>query len=178
MRMPYPGRVIKTGEQDNAIVQAIAAKLATFGYSPPTTGRYDENFAALVKLFQSHHSDAFGRPLKIDGKVGPLTWGALFSAAPSPAHGGSLGTATLEVAVSQLGVMEQPPGSNSGPVVNQYLASVHCAPGSFWCMAFVNWCFVKAAHDKSMANPWPDDASCVSVWDIVNRTANAHVLPR
>ena len=50
----------------------------------------------------------------------------------------------LAVAISQLGVQEDPKGSNSGPQVNKYLASVGLGPGYSWCMAFVYWCFREA----------------------------------
>lgn len=50
----------------------------------------------------------------------------------------------LAVAVTQLGVQEEPKGSNSGPQVNKYLASIGLGPGYSWCMAFVYWCFREA----------------------------------
>lgn len=56
--------------------------------------------------------------------------------------------AALNVARTQLGVMEVPVGSNNGPKVRQYLAAVGLGPGYAWCMAFVYWCF-----DKTPGNP-------------------------
>ena len=51
----------------------------------------------------------------------------------------------LQVAQSQVGVQEQPKGSNSGPEVNAYLKSVNLGPGYAWCQAFVHWCYEQAA---------------------------------
>lgn len=51
----------------------------------------------------------------------------------------------LEVASSQVGVIEQPRGSNSGENVERYQQST-TVPGTRWpwCMAFVVWCCTKA----------------------------------
>ncbi|MDF2189269.1 CHAP domain-containing protein [Paraflavitalea sp. CAU 1676] len=52
----------------------------------------------------------------------------------------------VEEAVSQLGVEEQPRGSNRGPQVDKYIQSVGLDPAGKhpWCMAFVYWCHVQA----------------------------------
>lgn len=55
-----------------------------------------------------------------------------------------MSTKALKVAISQLGVQEEPKGSNRGPQVDRYLASVGLGPGYSWCMAFVYWCFREA----------------------------------
>ena len=52
-----------------------------------------------------------------------------------------VGIAALRTAVTQLGVKEAPPGSNWGPVVKTYLASVGWYRPAPWCQAFVHWCF-------------------------------------
>lgn len=59
----------------------------------------------------------------------------------------------LEVAISQLGVEEEPKGSNGGPQVNKYLRSVGLGSGYSWCMAFVYWCFKEAAEKMAVNNP-------------------------
>lgn len=47
----------------------------------------------------------------------------------------------LDIARSQLGVMEYPPGSNWGPEVREYLRAAGWTRPAPWCMAFVHWCF-------------------------------------
>lgn len=51
----------------------------------------------------------------------------------------------LAAARSQLGVVESPAGSNSGPRVRMYQSSTTVAgTGWPWCQAFVHWCSLKA----------------------------------
>jgi hypothetical protein len=59
----------------------------------------------------------------------------------------TLSEKVLEVALSQVGVEERPRGSNRGPEVEQYLASVHLPPGNPWCAAFVSWCVREAVKE-------------------------------
>ena len=50
----------------------------------------------------------------------------------------------LLYAIAEIGVRESPSGSNSGPRVNEYLASAGLGPGYPWCMAFLHFCFRRA----------------------------------
>lgn len=86
-----------------------------------------------------------------------------------------LSARTLEIAASQVGVMEQPLGSDRGPQVDLYLASVELGPGYFWCMAFVHWCFCEAADALGVENPFPRTANCIEAW---RRTALRRRLSR
>jgi CHAP domain len=183
--MKYPGRIIKLGETDAAVVTAIGAALAARGYVQPATpepqgapGVFDTRFKVLVKLFQSQNADQAGRPLQVDGEVGAMTWGALFSVAPTPVTSGSLAVTALGMAVSQLGVMEVPLGSNRGPMVDQYLQSTGTALGSFWCMAFVFWCFREAAAGTGMSNPFPRTAGCHDAWRRVRASQSTRLITR
>jgi hypothetical protein len=58
----------------------------------------------------------------------------------------------LEVAVTQLGIHEDPGHQNRGKEVEKYLASVGLGPGYAWCMAFVYWCYKQAATELSVPN--------------------------
>ena len=51
----------------------------------------------------------------------------------------------LEIANTQVGLEEEPRGSNWGPHVQKYLKSVGISFKASWCMAFVYWC-VKQAY--------------------------------
>jgi hypothetical protein len=177
--MDYPGHLIKVGETDNAVVRFIADRLAERGYtvtSPP--GVYDRAFKAVVSLYQSQNVDRAGRALEIDGKVGSMTWGSLFRPAAVPPLTASLGAAALGVAVTQVGVMEHPLGSNSGPEVDAYLASVNLDPGNYWCMAFVHWCFQQAAQQANIANPWPKYGQCTVTWTKVKAAQPNRIITR
>jgi len=64
-----------------------------------------------------------------------------------------LSSKALEVAKTQLGVEESPRGSNWGFSVQVYLKSVGITFPASWCMAFVYWCFNKAAKQLGIVNP-------------------------
>jgi hypothetical protein len=55
-----------------------------------------------------------------------------------------------DVYTSQIGVREQPKGSNWGPEVGRYLKSVNLNVPAPWCAAFVHWCLDKAGIPNSV----------------------------
>ena len=73
-------------------------------------------------------------------------------------------TQALITAKQEIGVVETPPGSNSGPMVNQYLHSVGLAPGYPWCAAIVYWCFEQASARLNRINPLVRTGSCMNHW--------------
>lgn len=79
----------------------------------------------------------------------------------------------LDIAISQLGVTEQPKGSNKGKEVERYLASVGLKGGYAWCQAFVFWCFEQAGKSLDAPNPVVRSAGVLDCW---NRTANGKKL--
>ena len=80
------------------------------------------------------------------------------AAASSGGGGGSsLGAAALSIAQSQRGVREV--GTNTGPQVNEYLASAGVAPGNPWCASFITWSLEKAGH-KMPGGGW----AAVATW--------------
>ncbi|MFL5296330.1 MAG: peptidoglycan-binding protein [Phenylobacterium sp.] len=170
--------MLKIGAADADAVKAVKAQLAAYGYgsaSPP--GVFDGELASIVKLFQSQHVDAAGRALKADGIVGPLTWAALFASphVDLPATGPA--ATALAAARSKIGVMEQPPGSNSGPEVTAFLTSVGAHQGDAWCMAFVSWCFQQAANNGA-ANAFPRTAGCLDAWNDVRGSSPQRIVTR
>lgn len=66
-----------------------------------------------------------------------------------------LAATALEVARTQLGVMESPIGSQDGPQVRKYLATVDLGPGFAWCAAFVCWTYVQAHRNLGGAGLLP-----------------------
>lgn len=58
-----------------------------------------------------------------------------------------VGIYALKTALTQVGVKEDPAGSNWGPLVKIYLASVGWYKPAPWCMAFVHWCFKVNGRD-------------------------------
>lgn len=163
--MIYPGRIIRSGEADPTVVDAIAARLRAYGYSlasPP--GSFDAGFKQTVKLFQAQHVDLQGMPLLSDGEIGPLSWAALFGAAPVVSAAHRLAQEALRIAATQVGVRESPVGSNRGPEVDDFLRTAGVDPGLYWCMAFVYWCFNHAATSLGVPNTFPRTAGCLDAW--------------
>lgn len=167
--MNYPNRIIHSGEKNKTIVKAIQQRLNEMGMGPlEGTGVFGPKTVQSVKLFQSTHMDQNGNPLEIDGKVGAITWAILFGQTEIPViteAPGELLSEAIKKAISQLGVMEQPPGSNQGPEVNMYLASVGLGPGFYWCAAFIYWCFNEAAKKLGRTNPLVKTGGCIKHWN-------------
>ncbi|MFD2908154.1 CHAP domain-containing protein [Flavobacterium ardleyense] len=168
--MNYPNRTIKKGEKDATIVVEVQKMLNKRGIVKVTiNGVFDELMKSSVKLFQSMTTDVYGNLLIADGVIGPITWGALFENEKIKVEktSKSLLEAALEIATSQIGVLEQPLGSNAGPEVEKYLASVRSSKGNPWCMAFVYYCFQEASKTLKTTNPLIRTGGCLSQW---NRT--------
>lgn len=170
--MAYDGRLI-TDRSDAADQTPVLDRLATLGYRAPGA-----RFSSLVKLYQSQHVDAGGNRLREDGIVGRATWDSLFGPQVEAIPPAGIAGAALTVAASQIGVREVPPGSNAGPAVEGYLASVGLDAGAFWCMAFVFWCFQRAAAERGVANPFPRTGGCLDAWRRVARQAPAAIVTR
>ncbi|MEO8416130.1 MAG: CHAP domain-containing protein [Ginsengibacter sp.] len=170
--MNYPNRVIKKGEADAAIVNAVQDQLNATGCGPVTVnGIFDDSTVSAVKLFQTRHADAAGTPLKADGQVGPISWSVLFGAVNLPVNNeapSQLLVKTLEIAASQIGVIESPPNSNRGPQVDVYLKTVGLNPEGqhySWCAAFVYWCFQQSVNELNLPkNPLVKTAGCLEHW--------------
>lgn len=69
----------------------------------------------------------------------------------------------IRIALSQEGVREIN-GSNSGPEVDKYLASVHTDPGNPWCSAFASWCIMQAAEALGITPEISFSASTYGLW--------------
>ncbi len=76
-----------------------------------------------------------------------------------------LSTEALKQAASQVGQHEKPIGSNWGTPVKDYLASVGITFAASWCMAFIYWCFAKAAKKLNIPNTAIKSAGVMDVWD-------------
>jgi hypothetical protein len=170
--IPFPGRVVGVGSSDSASILAIQKRLNQLGCGPvPESGVFEASTFAAVEIFQARSVDIHGLPLSVDGKVGPMTWAALFGGAPATIVRAAtpLQVEVLRVAAEEIGVLENPLGSNSGPRVDQYLASVglNARDGSFpWCAAFIYFCFRDGAGNLGVTNPASKTAGAVDVWNL------------
>lgn len=163
----FPGTTLHRNSTETEAVRAVQAALNARGCGPvDVDGVYGPQTEAAVRHFQSRFFDAKGLPLAVDGQVGPVTWAALFGTASLPAMkpGTTLAAAALKFAETQVGVMEDPPASNRGREVEQYLASVGIGPGNAWCAAFVYFCTDQAAKTAGLANPLPKTGGVLDMW--------------
>lgn len=173
--MDYPNRVIKKGESNKTVVRALQQRLNELVCGPiDVDGDFGRKTFAAVKLFQMRSVDANENPLIVDGNVGPISWAVLFgdntiiiNTSPS-----DLLSEVVKATASQIGVLEKPIGSNSGPEVDEYLESVGLGGGCFWCMAFVYWSFQKASAKLGVTNPAVKTAGCLDHW---NRTKGKRI---
>jgi len=164
--MNYPYRIITMGEQDSAIVKQIQILLNQYGAgSIVEDGIFGKETFHAVKSFQSRHCDGQGHPLVIDGKVGLETWSSLFEEqSPRVDAADPLRAEVIRIATAEIGVREDPPGSNKGPRVEEYLRAVDLGPGYEWCLAFVYWCFMMACLKLNLPNPLTKTAGCMQLW--------------
>jgi hypothetical protein len=167
--MKYPGREIKKGETDKKIVGAIQKQLETLGIAKfEGLGVFGPKTEQAIKTFQARNNDSKGNSLVMDGKVGLITWEILFGekSVPSVETVRSQGlNSVLEIADSQIGVMEAPPGSNWGPKVKEYLACGGLGFPAAWCAGFVYWCFDQAAKQAGKKNPLCKTCGVMMHWN-------------
>lgn len=176
--MNYPGRNIKVGEQDAAIVKALKQRLnlvLAIDADPalrldPEEPTFGPKMKQTVKLFQARHVDGEGRPLVQDGSIGSLTWAALFgtdSVAVSNTAPNDLLAEVLRIAAGEEAkrVREVPVNSNRGPEVDRYLLRAGVPPGNAWCCAFTYWCFDEAALVLGRENSMVKTAGCLDHWN-------------
>ena len=94
---------------------------------------------AAIRRFQSEASDWTGRPLTVDGRLGPRTLWAL-AIADLPRYRRDI----VRIATLEHGVVEEPLGSNRGAAVDAYLKPAGVGLGQPWCAAFVSWVLREA----------------------------------
>lgn len=170
--LPYPGRIVKRGERDEDLVRAVQHRLNEVGVGPiDEDGDFGSQTEGAVKLFQARFTDADDQPLIIDGEIGPLTWASLFGTqtVPQTIEGATeLATRVLQIARREIGVLEQPLGTNRGPRVDEYIraAGLNPAAGSFaWCVCFIFFCYKEAAAALGRPNPMIRTAGVLDLWN-------------
>jgi hypothetical protein len=166
--MKFPNKIIKKGEKDVNLVKSIQSQLNKVGCGPlKVSGTFGDKTVSSVKQFQATRRDKFGNPLVVDGKIGSITWEILFDYVIESERNSTnqFLNELIKVAESQIGIMENPLGSNSGKEINEYLASVNVNPGNYWCAGFVYWCAKKASEKLGIKNPVYKTAGCLNHWN-------------
>ena len=169
--MNYPGRIITIGEHDSSLVEHIQNQLNQIGFGPLVEdGIFGPKTLNSVKAYQLSiiYRDTDPSLIKEVGKVDQLTWESLTYAVFSLNDRPPLIKETLRIAHNEVGVKEVPPGSNSGPRVNEFLKSIGLRGGYPWCGAYVYWSFEQASAKLNRVNPLPRTGSCMDHWNKTN----------
>ncbi|HWB23142.1 MAG TPA: CHAP domain-containing protein [Gaiellaceae bacterium] len=144
------------------------------------------NAAILASLLQQSNSGLTGMSDDGSDSTGfsipalPDLSATLASAlAAAPAAGTAAGTAAstptsapltgaqgvLSAAQSQVGVSEEPPGSNDGPQISVYRDAVAGAsPDQPWCASFVSWAAEQAGEPIGAAGQGLDSVKDITEW--------------
>jgi|GEM_PF-1660340 len=86
-----------------------------------------------------------GVPVMITPLASAPAGTAPVTATAAPAGGaGPVGRRLVAIASQEVGVREQPPGSNDGPRIAQYRTATHGAGVGPWCAYFVSWVGAQA----------------------------------
>jgi hypothetical protein len=173
--LAFRGTPLHRGEVGSNDVKALQTRLNELGFGPLVVdGDFGEATQNAVLHFQARNASSDGRPLPIDGEVGEITWAALFGpgavfSAQAFSANASMRDLVIDIAASQIGVVEQPHGSNRGPEVDVYISTTGLNPANDsypWCVCFLYWVFNQAAKIKGKENPLPKTAGVISLWNL------------
>jgi hypothetical protein len=95
---------------------------------------------------------------------------ALSTTAPMPG-GGTAGQRALAAAQAEVGVAEQPPGSNDGPRIAEYRAATAGSGVGPWCAYFTSWCASQAGAPLGEVGQGFGSVDAVYAW--AQRTGRA-----
>jgi CHAP domain len=96
---------------------------------------------------------------------------SLAAPAAAPAASGTGGSAALAAAQSQVGVSEQPPGSNDGPQIAEYRTATAGSGVGPWCAYFTSWAAAQAGVPLGEAGQGFGSVSALYGW--AQRTGRA-----
>ncbi len=148
--------LLSFGDTGPAVLDLARLLVSRNSLTEPNVGsEFNRALRQAIKDFQARHLDPRGRPLVIDGIVGPLTRWALTHpdrtdpflltpGVPDPPPGpATRGRDALEIALLEIKSGAGEVGANnSGPSVEKYLSGRASTPAN-WCAAFVCWCFAQ-----------------------------------
>jgi hypothetical protein len=175
----FPGQPLHRGQFGSDSVKAVQGRLNELRFGQLIVdGDFGEGTQNAVFHFQARNSTPDGKPLHIDGEVDATTWAALFG--PGAVFNSAdfdpnapMRDLVIDIAASQIGVVEQPHGSNRGPEVDVFIRTTGLNPAvdSFpWCVCFLYWVFNQAAKIKGIENPLPKTAGVLALWNLARGT--------
>jgi|ERR1700744_1222735 len=85
--------------------------------------------------------------------------------------------AALQIAITQVGKMENPLGSNWGHPIQDYLLCAGVYFPAAWCAAFMYWCFDQASKGMGIVNPLTKTASVSHAWQVAYPIHKSNDMP-
>jgi hypothetical protein len=148
-------------------IKALLSKQGFFDlepeqFAPESQWYFNVRLEDAIFYFQQTHLGPKGRPLGVDGKVGPDTWWALkhpsgkaqkshlLPSIPRGIKGERKAVLELAIAEHAKNVREIPNGSNRSKEIDKYIPKWWLdkygpdAKGPAWCCFFVMWVFKEA----------------------------------
>jgi hypothetical protein len=96
---------------------------------------------------------------------------SLAAPAAAPAAQGTGGAGALAAAQSQVGVSEQPPGSNDGPQIAEFRTATAGSGVGPWCAYFTSWAAAQAG--VPLGEAWQGFGSVSALYGWAQRTGRA-----
>jgi hypothetical protein len=84
----------------------------------------------------------------------------------------------LAIAALEVGVSEEPKGSNRGPRVEQYQRATGYQFPVPWCLCFCYWCVAKACKALGFKNPLMQTGDCDALMAWAKRNGRLHLAPK
>jgi hypothetical protein len=151
------------GAVSSSFADALASAAPAASTAPTATAGAAQQLAMEAALTGSDTTDGTA--------IDPFTTSllGLASATPlaslAPASSSTAGQRALAAAESQLGVSEQPPGSNDGPGLETYRDAVAgAAPGEPWCAYFASWAAGQAGAPIGASGQGLGSVSEITDW--------------
>jgi hypothetical protein len=134
------------GAVSSSFADALASAAPTASTDPTASAGAAQQLAMESALTGSDTTDGTAIDPFTTSLLGLSSTTPLASVSPSSTSSTtSVGQRALAAAESQLGVSEQPPGSNDGPGLQTYRDAVAgAAPGEPWCAYFASWAAAQA----------------------------------
>jgi hypothetical protein len=134
----------------------------------PATGSGSSAFATMlqgqaVSSLPTGVAGVTGATLGFSGAAGATGLASAASVGGAGA-GGTAGARALAFAQAEVGVTEQPPGSNDAPRIAQYRQSTAGSGVGPWCSYFVSWAAQQAGAPLGEAGQGFGSVSAVASW--------------
>jgi cell wall-associated NlpC family hydrolase len=110
-------------------------------------------------------------PVSFDAQLTGALGGTATTAAAPAAGGTSAGQAIVNIARGEVGVREQPPGSNDGPRIAQYRQATAGSGVGPWCAYFASWAARQAG--VPLGDSGQGFGAVASVWSWAQQTGKA-----